>query len=436
MFILADWFHYSSTPSLLVMTTTPRMSLPLVNCDRLLQSIDDLANVGRLPQGGVRRIAYSSEDCQARHWVQNQMTQAGMTVRIDPAGNVIGRYPGQQDHLPVLATGSHIDTVPCGGRYDGAFGVLAGLEVVRSLHDRHLHLRHPLEVIVFTDEESSMIGSKGISGRVFPDPDYYRRPDGESIQDCLARVGGNWDLIAQAERQPGEIAAFIELHVEQGPILESMGKAIGVIEGIVGQRRYQISVEGQENHAGTTPMYMRCDALVAASRVVLAVHEVANTPGQQVATVGQMQVFPNAVNVVPGRVEMSLDIRDLSSLHIDRLLEQLDLHVQEIAIATNTKIRFERRLRNEPALAEPHLQEIIATASQALDLSYTYLPSRASHDAQELAVITDMGMIFVPSENGLSHSECEYTSPEECVQGANVLLHSLIQCDRYYSDTH
>lgn len=412
------------------MTTTVR--LPLVNRDRLLQSIEDLGNIGRLPQGGVRRIAYSPEDCQARHWIHGQMRDSGMDVRIDTAGNIIGRYPGLEDDLPVLATGSHIDTVPSGGRYDGAFGVLAGIEVVRSLHDQGHRLHHPIEVMVFTDEEGSMIGSKGISGRVFSDPEYYRRPNGEAIQTCLARVGGNWDYIQQAQRQPDEIAAFVELHVEQGPILESMEKAIGVVEGVVGQHRYQITVIGQENHAGTTPMYMRCDALVAASKVVLAVNEIATMPGQQVATVGQMQVYPNAANVVPGKVEMSLDIRDLSNLHIDRLLEQLHLHIQEIAIATNTKISFERRLRNEPALAETHLQDMIAQVSEGLNLAYTYLPSRASHDAQELANVTDMGMIFVPSESGLSHSELEYTSPDECVQGANVLLHTLIRCDRHY----
>lgn len=408
------------------MKTTTQL---LVNGDRLNQSIASLALIGRLSNGGVKRIAYNSKDIKARSSIQEWMKEAQMEVRIDAAGNIIGRYPGKFPDAPVLATGSHIDTVPCGGHYDGAYGVLAGLEVVRVLQENQIKLNHPLEVIVFTDEEGSMIGSKAISGRVVKDPEYYRRPDGTDIKTCLARIGGNWDSISTARRSSREIAAFVELHVEQGPILESMHKQIGVVEGIVGQRRFNITVQGSANHAGTTPMQMRCDALVAASRVVLAVNQIGNTPGQQVATVGKMQVMPNAANVVPGWVEMSLDIRDLSSLHIDSLLEQLRIYLEEIAVASNTQIRLTPCLNNEPALAASYLQQAIARSCENLNLSYTYLPSRASHDAQELAQITDMGMIFVPSQMGVSHDANEYTSPEQCTDGANVLLQTLIKLD-------
>ncbi|WP_204102788.1 MULTISPECIES: Zn-dependent hydrolase [Spirulina sp. CCY15215] len=403
-----------------------------INGDRLLQNIVELAAIGSLPQGGVRRIAYTPEDIQGRNLVKQWMQDAGMNLRIDPAGNIIGTYAGKMPQLPVLATGSHIDTVPSGGRYDGTLGVLAGLEIVRTLRDENLQLNHSLEVIVFTDEESSTIGSKGMSGNIVRDPNYYRRPDGSDIQTCLKRVGGNWDEIEIAKRNERAIAAFVELHVEQGPVLESMQKEIGIIEGIVGQRRFKILVEGSANHAGTTPMSMRRDALVAASRVVLAVNAIGNTPGQQVATVGQFQVYPNAANVVPGNVEMSLDIRDLSSRHIDRLLQQLRLYLEEIAIATATKIQILPRLHLEPALAEPHIQRAISRSCELRGFTYTYLPSRASHDAQEMASITDMGMIFVPSSGGISHAEEEHTSPEECVRGANILLDTLWQLDRYY----
>ncbi|MGD1917839.1 MAG: Zn-dependent hydrolase, partial [Pleurocapsa sp.] len=301
------------------------------------------------------------------------------------------------------------------------------LEVVRVLKENQIQLDRPIEVIVFTDEEGSMIGSKAISGRVVGDPEYYRRPDGTDIQTCLATIGGNWNKIDLARRNPQDISAFVELHVEQGPVLESMSKQIGVVEGIVGQRRFNITVKGSANHAGTTPMSMRCDALVAASQVVLAVNQIGNTPGQQVATVAKMEVLPNAANVVPGWVEMSLDIRDLSSLHIDSLLKQLRIHLEEIAVATNTQIRLNPCLHNEPALAEPYIQKAIASCCEELDLSYTYLPSRASHDAQEMAEICDMGMIFVPSTLGVSHDATEYTSPEQCTQGANILLQTLIR---------
>lgn len=411
---------------------TPSISLPLVNCDRLAHNINQLAQIGQLPQGGVKRIAFSPEDIQGRHLVQQWMAEAGMTVRIDGAGNIIGRYPGQHPDAPVLATGSHLDTVPNGGRYDGAYGVLAGVEVARVLKEGDMQLNRPFEVIVFTDEEGSMIGAKAMSGKLINDPEYYRRPDGTDIQTYLERVGGNWQFIAQARRSAEDMAAFVELHVEQGPVLESMGKEIGVVEGIVGQRRYTITVAGRSSHAGSTPMYARQDALVAASQVVLAVNQIGNTPGQQVATVGKMEVFPNAANVIPGRVEMTLDIRDLSSRHIDKLMEQLRQHLNAIATDTDTQIRLHPCLHNEPALAQPHIQNAIARVCEALELSYTHLPSRASHDAQEIAAFTDMGMIFVPSEAGISHAETEYTSPEQCAQGANVLLHTLLQLDRHY----
>ncbi len=401
----------------------------LVNGDRLNQSIARLAEIGKLSNGGVKRIAYSQKDIEARNLVQQWMKKLEMQVSIDAAGNIIGRYLGKNINAPALATGSHIDTVPCGGHYDGAYGVLAGLEVVRVLQENQIKLDRSIEVIVFTDEEGSMIGSKAISGRVVQDPGYYRRPDGTDIQTCLTRVGGNWNNITQSRRSNKDITAFVELHVEQGPVLESMSKQIGVVEGIVGQRRFNITVKGSANHAGTTPMQMRCDALVAASQVVLAVNQIGNTPGQQVATVGKMDVLPNAANVVPGWVEMSLDIRDLSSLHIDSLLEQLRIHLEEIAVATNTQIRLNPCLHNKPALAESYIQRAIAQACESFNLSHTYLPSRASHDAQELAVITDMGMIFVPSKLGVSHDADEYTSPEQCTQGANILLQTLIQLD-------
>ncbi|MEC4985807.1 MAG: Zn-dependent hydrolase [Oscillatoria sp. PMC 1068.18] len=403
-----------------------------VNQERLQQSIATLAAIGQTPQGGVQRIAYSLEDLEARNLIQRWMKEAGMSVRIDAAGNIIGRYPGKFPEMPSLATGSHLDTVPNAGRYDGAYGVLAALEVARVFQERQIQLNHLFEVIVFTDEEGSMIGSKAMSGSLIDDPAYYVRPDGTDIQSCLAKVGGNWDKIEQARLTSTEIAAFVELHVEQGPVLESAGKQIGVVQGIVGQRRYIIIVKGSPRHAGTTPMNMRQDALVAASQVVLAVNELGNTPGEQVATVGRMQVSPNAANTVPGLVEMELDIRDLSNQRLDELILQLEEKIMAIATNTQTEIQIYPRLRNEPALAKTEIQNIITEICQDLNLTYLHLPSRASHDAQEIATFTDMGMIFVPSEAGVSHAETEYTSIEQCTQGANVLLHALLRLDQDY----
>ena len=399
---------------------------------RLMASMRQLAKVGQLPNGGVQRLAFSPEDCRARRLVESWMQAAGMEVAIDSAGNIIGRYAGKFNDAPPLVTGSHIDTVPSAGHYDGAYGVLTGIEVVRTLAAQGIRLDHPLEVIVFADEERSMIGCKALSGQLLPDRELYRSRDGDPVDACLERIGGNWETISQVQRAPGSIAAFVELHVEQGPVLESVGKEIGVVTGIVGQRRYWISLEGRASHAGTTPMTMRADALVAASRLVLAINRIGNQPGDQVATVGSMLLHPNVPNSIPGHVEMSLDIRDLSGDRLDALVAEIQSEIHIIAQQTQTRIHLEQRLCNQPAPANSHIQSAIAQTCEDLQLSYYHLPSRASHDAQEIARITDMGMIFVPSEGGISHSEQEYTSSEKCAQGANVLLHTLMRLDHHY----
>jgi N-carbamoyl-L-amino-acid hydrolase len=411
------------------MTTSYRLT---IDGDRLNRRLTDLAQIGRTATGGIDRVAYSAADLEARQVVQGWMEQAGMGVRLDAAGNIIGRYEGSQPHRPALATGSHIDTVPNGGCYDGAYGVLAGIEVVRTLRDQQRRLHHALEVIVFTDEESSMIGSKAMAGRIVPNPGYYSRLDGSPIQICLAQVGGDWNQITSAQRRSGEMVAFLELHVEQGPVLETAGVDIGVVEGIVGQRRYYISVTGMARHAGTTPMALRQDALVAAAQIVLAVHQIANQPGDQVATVGWLEVLPNVPNTIPGQVNLKLDIRDLSNAHLEAMMVDLQGRLGAIAAATGTEIQIQPRLRNDPAPAAPRIQSIIASVCQDLGLSTLSLPSRASHDAQEMAALADMGMIFVPSQAGISHADTEYTSPQQCALGAEVLLHTLLKLDQLY----
>ncbi|MEL6469082.1 MAG: Zn-dependent hydrolase [Cyanobacteria bacterium J06623_4] len=402
------------------------------NCDRLMESIEAIATIGALPSGGVQRVAFSEEDCRARELLMRWMRDAQMQVRIDPAGNIFGRYPGRFSKAPALGTGSHLDTVPNAGHYDGTYGVLAGLEIVRTLRDQDHRLDHPLDVIVFADEERTMVGSKALSGNLSHDPAAYESATGDSIEACLDRVGGHWEKRSLARMTPAEMVAFVELHVEQGPVLEAAKSQIGVVTGIVGQRRYLLTVKGLASHAGTTPMSMRQDALVAASQLVLAVNALGNQPGDQVATVGQMTVSPNVANTVPGQVELSLDIRDLDDKHLDRLMAQLKADMARIATETGTQISFEPRLYNRPSPAKMHIQNAIAHVCDNLALTYTYLPSRASHDAQEMARITDMGMIFVPSQGGISHAATEYTSPEDCVNGVNVLMHTLLSLDQHY----
>ncbi|BAU12703.1 N-carbamoyl-L-amino acid amidohydrolase [Leptolyngbya sp. NIES-3755] len=415
------------------MTMTPLSTVRLaINSDRLNQSIADLASIGKLENGGVCRIAFTDVDLQARNQVQAWMEDAGMTTRIDAAGNVIGRYEGKFPNAPVLATGSHIDTVPVGGAFDGCLGVLAGIEVVRTLRENDIRLDHSIEVIIFSDEERSVIGSKAIAGEVHEDPAYYVRLDGTPIQNCLAKVGGNWSKISTAKRS--DIAAFVELHVEQGGVLENAKLPIGVVSGVVGQYRFALKIKGRPNHAGTTPMNMRKDALVAGAQIVLAVNRIAvETPGDQVATVGYLTVSPNATNTVPGEVDLRIDLRDLSQSHLEKLVEQLKTEIDAIAQLTETEIEMRQTLHILPTLAAPGIMNAIEQVCQELKLPNMQLPSRAGHDAQEIGRVTDMGMIFIPSQAGISHSEEEYTSPEECAQGTNVLLQTFLRLDQMYA---
>lgn len=406
-----------------------------INGDRLNESINRLAKIGKQPDGSICRLAFTPEDLQARYLIQQWMVDAGMMVKTDAAGNLVGTYAGKVENAPALATGSHIDTVPSGGCFDGVLGVLAGIEVVRTLRENKLQLNHPIQVIVFSDEESTMIGCQAIAGTVLQQfPERYQPKVNSSIQICLETVGGNWDKIATAKRSRSDIAAFVELHVEQGAVLEKNSKNIGIVLGVVGMRRQTITITGQANHAGTTPMAGRQDALVAAAQVVLAVRDIAlRMPSQPVATVGYLDVSPNAVNIVPGMVEMSVDMRDLSKACLDEMTEQLIQQIQSIAVDTNTEIAINPLLCVEPTLADQKVQNTIESVCQQLELSYCHLPSRAGHDSLEIGRITDMGMIFVPSLAGVSHSESEYTSPQQCTQGANVLLQTLLDLDQLYA---
>jgi beta-ureidopropionase / N-carbamoyl-L-amino-acid hydrolase len=413
------------------MSTSPTFHKLEVNGERLHNKINELAKIGLQPSGAIRRLAFSPEDIQARDLVRQWMVEAGMKVRTDAGGNLIGIYPGIIENAPTLATGSHIDTVPSGGRFDGVLGVLAGIEIVQTLRDNNTRLNHPIEVIVFADEESTMIGCQAMAGTVILDaPERYQTKIGEPIQACLEKIGGNWQDLITAKRSRGDMAAFVELHVEQGMVLERMSKEIGIVEGVVGMRRMVVTITGQANHAGTTPMHMRQDALVAAAKLVLAVQEIAlKMPSQIVATVGYLNVAPNAVNIIPGLVELSVDIRDLSLSCLNEMQRQLERVMLEIAEQTDTEIIMKPLLYVEPTPAAEQVKTAIESVCQEMGLPYCHLPSRAGHDALEVGRITDMGMIFVPSQGGISHSESEYTSPEQCILGANVLFNTFIKLD-------
>ncbi|QEY31896.1 Zn-dependent hydrolase [Synechococcus sp. RSCCF101] len=409
------------------------LSPPQLRIDpgRLMGRISELARIGGLPSGAVKRLAFSDEDVAARAVVRDWMEQAGLTVRIDAAGNLIGRREGNRAAAGALVTGSHIDTVPTGGRFDGALGVIAGIEVAQCLQEADLQLDHPLEVIAFADEENTMIGCKSIVGTAASDPERFRTNVNLPIRTCLERIGGDWDRLPSARRGPADLACYLELHVEQGGVLEAVNRQIGVVEGVVGQQRYTLTVHGQANHAGTTPMGMRHDALTTAAQLILAVEDMArHFPGDPVATIGKLSVWPNAANIVPGRVDMSLDMRDLSHAVIDHMRAHLERKIENIAVTSRNRIEMEPQFVVDPTPADGTIQDVIVDCCDGLGLSHTHLPSRASHDAQEIGRLTAMGMIFVPSRDGVSHSGEEYTSDEQCAQGTEVLLRSLIALDQ------
>ena len=389
-----------------------------------------MAEVGAQPDGSVCRRGFSPEDRQGRELLGSWLLEAGLTMRVDAAGNLIARREGLEPNLPALVTGSHLDTVPTGGRYDGALGVIAGLEVLRCLQESSYPLRHPLELVVFADEESTMVGCKGMTGVASADPAAYATSNGESIERNLAHLGGDWAHLPGACRPEHAIAAFVELHVEQGGVLEQRQHDIGVVEGVVGQRRFTIRVHGQANHAGTTPMNDRQDALVAASQVVLAVQQLATQhPGDPVATVGKLEVWPNAANVVPGEVVLSVDLRDLSGEVLSSLERELRQRLSEIQALSGCRLMIEPQFEVKPTPASPAVMHTIGQCAAELGYSASPLPSRASHDAQEMGRRWPMGMIFVPSHRGLSHSAAEYTSLEQCLAGTSVLLASLLKLD-------
>jgi beta-ureidopropionase / N-carbamoyl-L-amino-acid hydrolase len=403
-----------------------------INGERLSTRIACLAEFGGTPDGGVHRVAFSRADIDSREHLSALMCEAGLKVVTDAAGNLIGRREGTDTDLPVILIGSHTDTVPQGGRYDGALGVLAALECLQSLNERKIVTRHPIEVIVFTDEEGGLIGSRALAGNLTPEALGIVTSSGLSVSEGIRAVGGDPDRLAGAARRPGDIQAYLELHIEQGGVLESKSVDIGVVAGIVGIRHWNVTVEGTANHAGTTPMDVRRDALLGAAHFILAVNQVVRgEPGTQVGTVGRIQADPGAPNVIPGRVRMSLELRDLSDEKIDSLFAGIELEADRIFQKTGTRIVFEDvDDAARPAPTDPGLREIIAESASKLGLSHLIMPSGAGHDAQEIARIAPIGMIFVPSVGGISHSPKEFTRSDDMANGAAVLLNALLRIDQ------
>ena len=402
-----------------------------VNGARANQHLTDLSRFGANPQGGVSRVAFSEADVAGRRFMVDLMKEAGLTVSIDPVGNIFGVRPGSQSAALPILFGSHIDSVPEGGNYDGDVGSCSAVEVAHTLAERRYRNRHPLHVVIWCDEESGLTGSRGYIGDL-PSGEVERPGrDGVTLAEKIRRIGGDPARTAEARHGPGSIAGYIELHIEQGGILDERGINIGIVEGIVGIHHYDVTLTGFANHAGTTPMDRRRNAMLAAADIVLIVDRVVRAvEGRQVGTVGRLLVKPGAPNVIPGQVELTVELRDLSTEKIERLWNQI--HTEALASAKKYDVTLNYTLQhiNRPALSTPVVRAVIADAVQGLGLSSQVMPSGAGHDAQDLARIGPMGMIFVPSVKGISHSPLELTRPDDVTNGANVLLQTILRLDQ------
>ncbi|HEX6283440.1 MAG TPA: Zn-dependent hydrolase [Pyrinomonadaceae bacterium] len=402
-----------------------------VNGQRIMEHILALAEFGKNPQGGVSRVAYSDADKQGREYVLGLMKAARLDATIDAAGNLIGRRAGSENNLKPLLIGSHIDTVPEGGNYDGVVGSMGAIEVAQTLAEKNVTLRHPLEVVIFQNEEGGLIGSRALDGELAEKELDLVSRSGKTIREGIKFIGGDPAKLNEVKRKKGDIAAYLELHIEQGNTLDTEKINIGVVEGIVGINWWDVTIEGFANHAGTTAMNNRQDALLAAAKFIDAVNRiVTSVPGRQVGTVGRINALPGAPNVIPGKVVVSLELRDLDAGKIKMLYDKIHAEAQQIAAASKTKFDFKEINVNIPAPTDMRIRTLISDAARELGLSTKLLPSGAGHDAQDMAQLGPVGMIFVPSVGGISHSPREFSHPADIENGANVLLHTLLKLDK------
>jgi N-carbamoyl-L-amino-acid hydrolase len=401
-----------------------------INGSRLWNSLMDLARIGATDKGGVKRLALTDLDRQGRDLVVRWAQEAGLAVTVDRIGNVFMRREGADPSLPPIVTGSHIDTQPTGGKFDGNYGVLAGLEVVRTLNDLNIRTEAPIEVAFWTNEEGSrfvpvMMGSGVFCGAFSLETAYAARDvDGKSVGEELERIG------YRGTQTPGDhpIGAYFETHIEQGPVLEDADKVIGVVPAVMGLSWYDCTVEGMEAHAGPTPMHLRRDALQVATRIMQETVAIANRyPPYGRGTVGMVQVFPNSRNVIPGRVKFSIDLRNVNDELLDTMHGEITAFVERTRAESGLNIQLERVSYYPPCPFHPDCVDAVRKATARLGYSTMDVVSGAGHDAIYVARLAPAGMIFVPCKDGISHNEIEDAQPGHLEAGCNVLLHAMLE---------
>jgi beta-ureidopropionase / N-carbamoyl-L-amino-acid hydrolase len=409
----------------------PRSTSPgafRIHASNLQRKIDRLADVA------TTRLAYSEEDIRGRQLVMEMMREVGLAISIDAAGNILGRREGTRS-LPAIMFGSHIDTVREAGRFDGVLGVVAAIECVAVLQAADTLTLHPLEVVIFANEEGqnfgALCGSRAAVGDISSED--LRRSDasGRTLSDAIRGVGGKPEELQSSIYADGRFCAFVELHIEQGGELDRLGIPIGAVEGISGIQHTDVLITGVANHSGTTTMEARHDALAAAAELVLLVRKMAlEQHSCRVATVGRLAVSPNSVNIVPGSVELTVELRDMQATRIARTMEDLKVRAESIAERYGVSFEFLDGKFMAPVPAHPAVLNAIEQSCLALQLPFQRIPSGAGHDAQMMGRIAPMGMIFVPSVGGISHSSKEFTEAEDCARGAEVLLETILRLDR------
>ncbi len=407
-----------------------------INARRLWERLMELGEIGLRESGGVTRFSFMEKERQAKDLVAHYMKEAGLSVREDAAGNLIGRREGSDAGAPVILTGSHIDTVPDGGKFDGALGVLAAIEALQTMEEQEIIAVHPIEVVAFTDEEGSrfgfgMLGSRAMAGTLRPEDLGHKDADRISIAEAMKSAGLQPERLHEAAKAPEQVKAYVELHIEQGKVLENAGAPVGLVTGIAGPLWQQITIAGQAGHAGATPMNQRKDPMQAAAELLNYIYAETRKFPNAVATIGQFRTLPGGINVIPEQIQFSLDLRDIDEADRDVLEGRIRDYAIEVCRKHLTELKIDLLQKVAPAPSSPEVKEAIAEAGRLAGLvDLPELVSGAGHDGMQFNGKWPIGMIFVRSRDGISHHPAEWSSEADCGLGAEVLYHALLRLAR------
>jgi len=407
--------------------------IDLIHMNRISQRLSELGEIGKTADQGVYRLALTKEDWHAQELVAQWMREAGMMVKRDHFGNLIGRREGTNPSLPVIMLGSHIDSVPNGGKYDGTTGVIGAIEVVQAIHDAGLEISYPIEVVAFCDEEGprfsgGFFGSKGMIGKITAADLQQKDEKGITRYEAIQDFGIDPEGMAASVRQRGDIKLYLEMHIEQGPSLQSIDRPVGIVTGIAGLTWLAVKVMGEAGHAGTVPMHLRRDPLVGAAEIIQGIERIcgANPSHPTVGTVGRIKANPGGNNVIPASVEFSVDIRDIDLERRNQMVSNVKENMYEVAKKRNLEIEIEELIGIPPISCSNQVIEAMEKANTKLQLGAPRMVSGAGHDAMVMGEITDFGMIFVRCKDGISHNPKEWANPVDIRKGVQLLLETVL----------